>query len=94
MGVRKKLHHCTHCTKLIDGKAYRLKINGDEAAMHVNCVYAHWHKTYINKGIPLPALDKKQHASMTLDVTDPSYGKMYEVDEHCEWDVGRIGPQP
>ena len=73
MGVRKKITHCTHCTKLIEGQGYRLKINGDEAAMHVNCVYEHWHKTYINKGKPLPKADKKQHASLMFDYMSPSY---------------------
>ena len=86
MGVRKKITHCTHCTKLIEGpgyKGYRLKINGDEVAMHVNCVYDHWHKTYISKGIPLPKADTKQHAFMMLDYMNTSYELL-----------NGIGPQP
>ena len=75
MGVRKKIRNCTHCTLLIVGRGYRLKINGEDAAMHVNCVYAHWHSTYIKKSVPLPRLDQKEHAHMMMDVTDPSYGK-------------------
>ena len=77
MGVRKNIFGtptCQRCSMPIDGKAYRLKINGDDACMHVNCVYDHWHKMYLSKGRPLPKLDKQQHSIMMLGVTSPSYG--------------------
>ena len=88
MGVRKKITHCTHCTKFMESLRYRLKINGDEVAMHVNCVYDHWHKTYISKGIPVPKADTKQHAFMMSDYMNTDY-----MNSSSEL-LNGIGPQP